>query len=698
MRASEVCVVVAAMLCCGAAPRISSVPPSADSDVKLSDGRVLHVLELPLARLDGVVLDGATFDTSGARVVLLARFPTGAINGDYRRASPTQAYIVDVSRRTLTQLTTDGLATAVRWSGPSRVTVTDDGKSSPFDVGNAQAGSVRGGIRIDRVTASTNGTLVSPASEFRLQVLKEDEGSYAVGQVGAVRLRTIAESGDHRLALVGSFIAWIDASKSHGASFSRIGPDDVLPPSFDDEYGKTLNPILPLGHPTYQGAYRDGVAYFAFAYGLQRIVAATTDFVTYSFPSLPAQPDYTVGDGLGAGADGVLYFADPENRVVQIWRNGRYVEFPLTFPDNVSDTSRLFRAIPPLTSGDRPFPPVDPDQDALEAAIMEWRIYPLGDVTGQGWVASYLGRAYVSGADRRFHEISEPAFPFAVLSRTDDGRIWGASIQMRYVRDGSVVRTESRIWSSRDGVNWSDWGDIGGSPGAVSLHGGRIWIALSGFEDDAPGVEIWAQDSTHILGQPIGAVYAGEDLFFADVASGFYVICGGEPGTRPDNTSGPLAAFRLDTTSIAASEFLRTLWGGRIQPIPASQGSVTSRAFAQPSLAALADRNDATISTVVDADSPGYTNCCLLSEPVGIIGSMRCCRWMTPDFLRRFELEYAWTPYPLARVSADERGDSATVTRTLELGPLSISGRRESWHRDAPGGWSLSAILERWMI
>src|SRR5215472_2759508 len=168
MRALGMCVaVVAIVLCCGATPRISSVPPSADSDVALSDGRVLHVLELPLARLDGIVLDGATFDTSGTRVVLLARFPNGAIDGDYHRAAPTQAYVVDVGRRTLTQLTTDGLATALRWSGSSRVIVTDDGKSSSFDIGSAAAGSIRGSMRIDRVTAFTNGTLVSPASEFR---------------------------------------------------------------------------------------------------------------------------------------------------------------------------------------------------------------------------------------------------------------------------------------------------------------------------------------------------------------------------------------------------------------------------------------------------------------------------------------------------------------------------------------------------
>jgi hypothetical protein len=684
---------------CGAAPRISSVPPSADSDVALSDGRVLHVLELPLGRLDGIVLDGATFDSSGTRAVLLARFSNGSIDGDWRRTAPTQAYAVDAGRHMLTELTSDGLATAVRWSGSSQVTVVDGGRSSSFDVGSPAAGSIRGSMPIDRVTVSTNGALVSPANEFRLQVLKQDDGSYTIGQVGAVRLRTIAMSRDRRLALVGSFIVWIDASKSHGTSFARVGPDDVLPPSFtDDAYGRTLTPVLPLGHLTYQGAYRNGVAYFAFSYGLHRIVATTSDFANYSYPAIPAQPDFTVGDGLGAGADGALYFADPENRLVQVWRNGRYVEFPLTFPDDVSDTNRLFSALTSLTSGDRVWPPVEPDQDALDAAMLEWRIYPVGDVTGQGWVASYLGRAYVSGADRRFHEIGEPAFPFAVLSRTDDGRIWGASPVVRYVHHATVVESESIIWSSRDGVHWTKTVRFVGSPGAVGLRGEHVWIASSGFEDDAHGVEVYEVGPSSIRGTPIGTIYAGEDMFFAGLGGGFYLICGGEPGTRVDNTSGPLVALRLDSGDLVLGESASRYWAERIQPLPASRGSMASTAFARSSLSALAEVPDPTIPTIVDADSPGFTKCCLVTAPLMDLGSVKCCRWMTPEIFRRFQLEYAWTPYPLARVSVVEGSDSATITRTLERGPLSISGQREQWRRDASGAWTLSAVLQRWKI
>lgn len=666
------------LVLCGAAPRISDIPPSADADVPLSDGRTLHVYELPLARLDGTVLDGATFDTTGTRVVLLARFPNGAIDGDWRRASPTQAYVADISRRTLTALTTDGEATAIRWSGTSRVTVTDAGRPTGFDVGAALKAS---GSRasLDRVTASTSGDLVSPSDEFRLQVLKESTGAYALGQVGAVRLRMIALANDHRDALVGSFVAWVDSSKHGGAPFSRIGSDDTLPPSFsDDAYGQALTPILPLGHLTYQGAYRNGIAYFAFAYGLQRIVAATTDFVTYSYPSLPAQPDFTVGDGFGAGADGVLYFADPENGVVQIWRNGKYVEYPLTFPADVSDTGRLFSAMSHLTNGDALFPPVMPEQDALEAAIMEWRIYPLGDVTGQGWVASYLGRAYVAGADRKFHEIAEPAFPFAVLTRTDDGRIWGASASSRSIRAGTVLKSSSNIWVSRDGTHWTSDGVVAGSPGAIGQLGGKTWAAMSVFEGDVPGVEIEQVGAGSVPRTPLGAIYAGEDLFFADIAGTWYLVCGGEPGTRDDDTSGALVSLALDPAALTSGS---PNYDVRFRRANGWSSTPAAAAFAHPSVGALQGLEVPPHPTIIDVDPPG---------------SQTCCSWMTPDDLQRYQLEFAWTPYPLARVTSSINGDTATVTRTLERGPLNVEGQKERWHRDASGQWTLSDILSRW--
>ena len=678
----EALVATVAIVCLGAAPRISNSPPTADADVPLSDGRTLHVLDLPLGQLDGFVLDGARFDASGGRVALLARFLNGAIDGDWHRAAPTQAFVLDVERRTLTALTTDGLATAVRWTSSSSLAVTDGGLSHTFDVG-PPARATAAHFRVDAVGASTTGAVVSPSSEFRLQLLKADSGVYAVGEVGAVRLRAIAVAPRGRYALLGAYVVWIDGSRYHGAPLSRIGADDVQPLSFAGTgYGDELTQVFPLGHLAYQGAYRNGVAYFAFTYGLRRIVAATTDFETYAYPSLPAQPDFTIGDGLGAGADGVLYFADPLNDVVQTWHNGKYVESSMSFPSGVSDMSRLDAAMSQLTSGGSVWPALEPDADALDAAMLEWRIYPIGDATGPRWIASYLGRAYVAGADLRFREIGEPAFPFVVLGRTDDGRLWAAAPVARSMRGATIVRSSSSIWFSRDGFRWSGMTTVAGDAGAVGLSGSAVWVAMSAPEPDGAGVEVERMGSSDAGPAPTGALYGGEDMFFADVAGGYYLVCGGEPGTRPDDTFGALVALRLDDSALfdLNSQHRNAYVSERL----ASSDTTSSNfsAVAQPSADTLAHLGGPLLPTLV-APSPG---------------SFDCCRTLTPDSLARFELEFAWHPYPLARVSVAPSGDDAIVTRTLERGPLAIDGQVERWHRDAAGSWHLIAVLRRFKV
>src|SRR5579864_1917307 len=86
--------------CIAAAPRVTSVPPTADADIVLSDGRTLHVRELPLGRMDATILDGARFDVTGTRIAFVARFPNAAVDGDWRRAAPMHAYVADLHDRT----------------------------------------------------------------------------------------------------------------------------------------------------------------------------------------------------------------------------------------------------------------------------------------------------------------------------------------------------------------------------------------------------------------------------------------------------------------------------------------------------------------------------------------------------------------------------------------------------------------------
>src|SRR3984893_2945000 len=198
--------VVALLLACtGAAPPNSNVPPSADSDVRLIDGRTLHARELPLGRMDGVILDGAAFDASGTRIAFLATFPVGAVDGDWRGTNPTQAYVADVARRTLTALTSDGRATAIRWRDENHVAIVDGAATNTVAVPSSQR-SFGCYARIGAIAPSSNGDLVSPPDEFRLQVLKTAPTSYEVGQVGAVRLRTIAIAGNGMCGLVGKLV------------------------------------------------------------------------------------------------------------------------------------------------------------------------------------------------------------------------------------------------------------------------------------------------------------------------------------------------------------------------------------------------------------------------------------------------------------------------------------------------------------
>lgn len=681
---SAIAALAALATCAGAAPPNSNVPPSASADVLLADGKTLHARELPLGRMDGVVLDGATFDPSGTRMAFLATFPSGSIDGDWHRTRPTQAFVADIARRTLDELTSDGRATSIRWSDATHVAITDGGTKSVVAIASGIR-MPRNRAHIEAIVPSTSGTLVSPSDEFRLQVLKLSPNAYAVGQVGAVRLRTIAIARDHTSALVGTLLVWIDGSKNGGPSFARNGPDTVLPPAFPGSaYGSAITPLLPLGHVVYQGGYRNGVAYFAFSLGLRRVVAATTDFVNYFYPTLPKQPAFTAGDGLGAGADGVLYFAGAESGSVQFWRGGKYVERSMQFPSNASDGRRLFDAITRISPLGALDPPLRPDVDALDAALLEWRVYPIGDSTGDGWIASHLGRAFVAGSDGRFKEIAEPAFPFVVLGRTDDGRMWGATPLQRSTRGSALVSSPSRLLVSRDGVRWNLAATLAGDAGAVGLHGGTPWVAMTSFEGDGAGVEVVRLDGAALNAAPTGAIYAGEDMFFADTDGGWFLVCGGAPGTRLDDGSGPLVALRLDAARLFSFDGSgrNTYLVDRLDPMHASGAG-----HASPMLVASAD-------ALAALRSP-YMATIVSDEPAGFGSALRR---VSNDAERRFEVEYAWRPYPLARVSTTIAGDAATVRRTLERGPLAIDGQTERWHRDASGRWRLTSVVSPWHI
>jgi len=662
--------------------------------VPLTDGAVLHMTPLPLGRIIGHVNGSAQFDSSNTRAVFLAVFDGTALHGDWRHANPVQAFLLDMSRRSLIQLTEDGRASAVRWSSATRIRVRDGSLTRTVGVDPPQPTAKPAfGIALFSTLADAQDSDVTPNGTDRIAVFRRDARNYAVTQIGAIALHGFGAASNGAFAILGDYAAWIDRNPRSGFLLSRLGPDDGSVPAFaGSAYGDALAPILPLGHFVYQGAYRNGVAYFALTVGLQRIVAATADLASFSFPSLPANPEYTVGDGLGAGADGALYFAGPEDGALQYWRAGRYLTLHLTFPPGYSGVRRLFDAMADLSTGETNWPPVRPDQDATDADLLEWRVFPVGDETGAAWVASYLGRSYVADSSGRFREI-EPAFPFAVLGRTDDGRLWGVSPMPRTV-DGPLIATAaSELWSSRDAKNWNRVAQLDGDAGAVGEDHRAIWVAMTKTWSGRPMIAVTKIESAQPASFITGGSYSGEQLLFASLADGFYLIWGSTPATRASGDEGPLSAFRIDEGRLAATDaggsnaYMRdrldsaadaSLAGAPQAAVPGAD------ALVKPSLGALAYLSPMQrLTLVTNAATSGADDA-------------RVTR-LAPDVERAFEIKYGERPYPIATVSVTPvSARRAFVDRSLEYGPLHATGSRELWEQDASGTWRLRSLIETW--
>src|ERR1700674_1784125 len=657
-------------------------------DLQLRDGRYLHLLPLPFGQLRGVVVGAARFDAAGTRAVLIATFAGAGVNGDWRTASPTQAFLVDAGRRALTQLSTDGRATSVVWSGPTTVRVSDGGQHQTIDVGSASdVGAPFARIASD--SAVSSGSFVSPKATDRLSVWRRSDGRYAISQVGARALRIEGVAANGAFAIIGAFAAWIDGQRKPGRLFDRLGPDNAAPLNFSGSpYGDALVPILPLGSPVYQGAYRNGMAYFAFSYGVERIVAATPDFVNFIFPVLPHEPIFTVGDGLGAGSDGRLYFFRPEEDQSLFWRGGSYHRYAMSIPDEARDMAPLARAMAGIVKGETLWPPLRPSEDALDAAMLEWRFYPVGPLTGTRWLASHLGRLLAGDASGNFSVVESPLFPFAVLGRSDDGRVWGAAPLDRQAAGPLIADSHSALWWTRDGRSWHHEATFAGDVGAVAVVDGAEWAA---FTRSSLGRAMIFVARLSADGSPeahaTGATYGGEQLFFAPVATGLFLVCGATPGRRLAGEGGTLVAYRLDLAALSISDVLGANMFLRDRSLPRRDVSLPAERYAvsdasailEPTLhlaSALGPGQWLTVRTDVapDVDVPGNA----------IIMSM--------DQERAYELKYAGRPYPLVTVTTTPEGDDLVVTRTIEYGVLKGKGSVELWTRAGTGAWHRTSV------
>lgn len=526
----------------------------------------------------------------------------------------------------------------------------------------------------DRVGSAT---VVAEGGEGRFLIAKTEAGRYVVEQVGARTLRSHGAAPNGAYALAGSFLAWADTTHRSAGDISHQGATDLAPASFaGSPFGDAIAPLLPLGHAIYQGAYRNGSAYFPFSYGVRRIVAQTSDLVTYSFPTVPPDLSYSVGDAVGADPNGRLYFGRPESDEVTYWRDRRYVQEALSFPSQAGSETALEWAMQRVAPGDPLWPPLRPDEDALDTALLQWRMYPVGDAIGERWIASYLGRVMIGDASGKFRFTGTPQFPFAVLGRTDDGRLWGASPQFRYFSQSVFSDASSTLWWSRDGKGWLLAATVPGDAGAVGLDHRQVWIALT---------HPWLGRAS-IFVMPLGASgaaitggsYDGEQLFFASLPTGFYLVWGATPGRRQNGDEGTLSAYRIDQPSLYAdagiglNPFAQAIYAPSSDPtLPSPVYDVhDGLAFVQPSLdaiAALPPAAHATLVTNVDAVAVDPSRVTLMSF----------------EQERAFEIKYALRPYPLVSVRVIENGDAALVVRQFATGPLALTTARERWGRVA---------------
>jgi len=663
----------------------SSVPPSESVVLALGDRTFLHMLALPFGRLDGNIRGSVIFDQTGTRAAFIAVFPGATLSGDWRTLDPVQAFELDAGGRTLVQLTIDGQARAVSWDGDTLV-VADGQRKNRYSI--ASAGNALPSQRMADPDRNAPSQVIAQGGDGRFLVAKTNAGRYAIEQVGARTLRSHGVARNGAYAIVGSFVAWADHSDARGPDIAREGPVDAVPPSFaGSAYGDAIEPIVPLGHAVYQGAYRNGSAYFAFTYGVRRIVAQTSDLVNYTYPQVPADLSYTVGDGFGADASGRMYFGRPESEEITYWRNGRFVHEALAIPSQAGGQNALDWSMEHVAPGDPLWPALRPDEDALDTALLQWRLYPVGDSIGDRWIASYLGRLLIGDRTGRFRFANTPQFPFAVLGRTDDGRLWGASPQFRYFSQGVFADASSSLWWSRDGIAWLGAGTVPGDAGAVGLDHRRVWVSFT--HPWLGRAAIWVAPLGE--GQPAmtGGSYDGEQLFFASLPAGFYLVWGATPGRRQNGDQGPLCAYRIDQDALSTNAgqglnaFALAIYAPATDSsLPAPSYDVREGlAFVQPTLAAidaLPPAAHATLVTNVDAIEVDPWRITLMSF----------------EQERAYEIKYALRPYPIASVRVVENGDSALVVRRLALGPLAEHVASEHWTH-VGGVWQRVASSSR---
>jgi hypothetical protein len=238
-------------------------------------------------------------------------------------------------------------------------------------------------------------------------------------------------------------------------------------------------------------------------------------------------------------------------------------------------------------------------------------------------------------------------------------------------------------------VHWRVRYALDGSPGAVGSSDSGLWVAVTKplFGDSVICVANLGDDANPVS-YPTGGSYDGEQLFFASLSSGFYLIWGATPG-RKQADQGALSAFRLDAKTLVVVDdgglnaYARVRNGGT----PGDNGSAT---LGDPAM--LGDIAN-------ELGSAGAVQRPVLAT--NISGANRLSDLVTIRSLsgeRIWEAEFGAQPSPLGVVVASPAGDDIIVTRSVWLAPLRGHGATERWQRDSAGAWHLAQTLRTWSL
>jgi hypothetical protein len=305
---------------------------------------------------------------------------------------------------------------------------------------------------------------------------------------------------------------------------------------------------------------------------------------------------------------------------------------------------------------------------------------------------------YFGDAQAKFVAAQPPVFPFAVLARADDGTLWGASPSR--ASTGSKANTGTRasiarptatstLWSSLDGVHWHVRYAVDGSPGAVGADNSGLWVALTeaGYERSMICVARLAGDANP-RSYPTGGSYDGEQLFFASLSSGFYLVWGATPGRSPAD-QGALSAYRLDARGLfaidgSADNVYARIRSGDSAGAPPADGLGDS---------AMLDE------TVRELERySGYQRPVLATNIAGTQAIANAISVRSPAAENAWQAEFGARPSPLGIVIASPASDGLTVARSVWLAPLHGHGATEIWRRDADRTWRLTKTILAWSL